>query len=177
MRCHGTNSPEPRRCAVPRSDTSALRIADTSALHAEDQQLYNRTSLTSRAHRWSLCKRREPVLSSLPTHPLFSPTLGPRSLKLRVSFLVFALHVYVSYVQAHPFHWLQPHALQSIRFLDSLLSKHIIRYHMCPWGGSFPVATHDFSSRGVAAVRARRLFPSTIQGKGLSSPSYLWFEN
>ena len=55
MRCLGANSPEPRRRTVPRSDTSALR--------AEDQQLYNRTSLTSWAHRMFLSKRRELVLS------------------------------------------------------------------------------------------------------------------
>ena len=30
-------------------------------------------------------------------------------------FLVFALHLYVSYVQSHHFPWLQPHELQSIR--------------------------------------------------------------
>ena len=86
MRCHGANSPEPRGRAVPGSDTSVLRAADTSALRAADQQLYNRTALTSWAHRGSLSKRRELVLSSLLTPPPFSPTLGPRSLKLRVSF-------------------------------------------------------------------------------------------
>ena len=37
-------------------------------------------------------------------------------------------------------------------------------------GGSFPVRTHSFSSRGVAAVRARRLFPSTISGVRGSVP-------
>ena len=55
-------------------------------------------------------------------------------------------------------------------FLDSLLSEHIIRCHTFPWGGSFPVTTHSFSSRGVAAVRARRLFPSTIPGVRGSVP-------
>ena len=39
---------------------------DTSA---EDQKLYNRTSLTSWAHRGSLSKRRELVLSSFPPPP------------------------------------------------------------------------------------------------------------
>ena len=57
MRYLGTNSLEPCRRAVPRSDTSALR--------AEDQQLYNRKPLTSWAHCGSLSKRRELVLSSL----------------------------------------------------------------------------------------------------------------
>ena len=64
MRCLGANSPEPHRRVVPGSDTSALRTADTSALRAEDQQLYNRTSLTSGAHCGSLSKQRELMLSS-----------------------------------------------------------------------------------------------------------------
>ena len=71
MRCHGANSPEPRRGAVPGLDTSALCAADTSAPRAADQQLYNRTSLTSWAHRGSLSRRREPVLSSLSPPPPF----------------------------------------------------------------------------------------------------------
>ena len=52
----------------------------------EDQQLYNRTSLTTWVHRGSLSKRRELALSSLSTPFFFSPILGQRSLKLRVSF-------------------------------------------------------------------------------------------
>ena len=54
---------------------------------AEDQQLYNRRSMTSWAHCGSLSKRRELVLSRLPTPPpplFFSPILGPRSQKLRL---------------------------------------------------------------------------------------------
>ena len=47
----------------------------------------NRRFPTSRAHRGSLSNRRELVLSSLPTRPpLFSPSLGPQSLTVRVSF-------------------------------------------------------------------------------------------
>ena len=37
-------------------------------------------------------------------------------------------------------------------------------------GGLFPVTAHGFSSKGVAAVRARRLFPSTISGVRGSVP-------
>ena len=41
-----------------------------------------------------------------------------------------------------------------------------------------PVMTRVFSSRGVAAVKARRLFLSTISGvRGFSLPSYVWVEN
>ena len=64
------------------SRTAQACGAQMSRLSAEEQQLYNCTSLTSRAHRGSLSKRRELVLSSLPTPPLFFR----RSLKLRVSF-------------------------------------------------------------------------------------------
>ena len=50
-------------------------------------------------------------------------------------------------------------------FLDSLLSQHISSDDTCVLGGgSFQVTTHGFSSRGVDAVRARRLFPLTISG-------------
>ena len=66
-------APTVQNCAGRRypDDTSALRTADTSVLRAEDQQIYNRMSLTSRAYRGSLSKRRELVLSSLPTPPFF----------------------------------------------------------------------------------------------------------
>ena len=43
--------------------------------------------------------------------------------------------------------------------------------------GSSPVTAHGFSSRGDAAVRARRLFPSTISGVRGSVPVFLWVEN
>ena len=66
--------------------TAQARGAWMTRQHTEDRQLYNRTFPTSRAHRGSLSKRRELVLSSLPTRPLFSPSLGPQSLTLRVSF-------------------------------------------------------------------------------------------
>ena len=50
----------------------------------KNQQLQSRTSLTSRAHCGSLSKRRELVLSSLPTPSFFPPISGPRSLKLSI---------------------------------------------------------------------------------------------
>ena len=56
-------------------------------------------------------------------------------------------------------------------FPDSLLSEHISSDDTCVLGGcSFPLTTHGFSSRGVAAVRARRLFMSTISGVRGSVP-------
>ena len=45
-------------------------------------------------------------------------------------FLVFALHLYVSYVQSHHFPWLQPHELQSIRSsrLSAIRTHHPISH-------------------------------------------------
>ena len=98
------------------SRTAQARGARMTCQRAEDQQLYNRTSMTSWAHRGSLSKRRELVLSSFSPPPLFfTPILGRRSLSCVSHFLAFALHLYVSYVQSHHFPWLQPHELQSIR--------------------------------------------------------------
>ena len=98
------------------SSTAQARGAQMSCLSAEDQRLYNHTSLTSRAHRGSLSKWWELVLSSLPTRPPFFRRFSAPGLLSCVShFLVFALHLYVWYVQSHHFPWLQPHELQSIR--------------------------------------------------------------
>ena len=47
------------------SRTAQARGAQMLCLSAEDQRPYNSTSLTARAHRGSLSKRRELVLSSL----------------------------------------------------------------------------------------------------------------
>ena len=57
--------------APKQSRTAQASGARMTRQRAEDQQLYNRTSLTSRAHRGSLSKQRELVLSSLP------PPLAP----------------------------------------------------------------------------------------------------
>ena len=98
--------------------------------HTEDWQLYNRTFPTSRAHRGSLSKRRELVLSSLPPPPSFLQILGPGSIKCVSYFLVFALQRYVSYVRSHHFPWLQPHELQNIRFsrLTAIRAHHPISH-------------------------------------------------
>ena len=174
MRCHGANSPEPRRRAVPRSDTSALRAANTSALRAADQQLHNRTSLTSWAHRGSLSKRREFVLSSLPTPPpppLFADSRPPVS-KVACLISLYLLSTCMHHMFSHiTFLGYNRMRSRASVFLDSLLSEHISSDDTYVLGGgSFPVTKHGFSSRGVAAVRARKLFPSTIAGVRGSVP-------
>ena len=111
--------------------------------------------------------------SSLPTpSPPFSPTRGPRSLKLHVSIpCICSLPACITYVQTNHFPWLQPHELQSIRFfLNSLLSEHIIRYHMCPWGRLLPsYDTRFFLQRGCCCQGKEVVPVDRIRGKGLSS--------
>ena len=147
--------------------------------HTEDRQLYNRTFPTSRAHRGSLSKRRELVLSSLPTRPpLFSPSLGPQSLTLRVSFPCICspsvcIICSVTSLSLATTTWTPEHP-----FFSTLCYPNASSDITCVLGGgSFPVTAHGFSSKGVAAVRARRLFPSTISGVRAQFPSYLWVEN
>ena len=112
------------------SRTAQARGDRMTRHHAEDQQLYNRMYLTSRAHRGSLSKQRELVLSSLTPPPPFFADSRPRSLKVVSHFLVFALQLYVSYVQSHHFPLLQPHELQSIRFsrLTAIRTHHPISH-------------------------------------------------
>ena len=164
MRCHGANSPEPHRHVVPESDTSALRAAD--------QQLHKHTSLASWAHHGSFvqAKRYCAVQLAHPPHPL-SPILGPRSLSCVSHFLVFALHLYVLYVQSHHFPWLQPHALQSIRFSRiSAIRIHIIRWHMCPWRWLLPCYNTRFFLQRGCCCQGKEVVPvDHIRGKGLSS--------
>ena len=161
MRCIGTNSPEPQ-----------ARGARMTRQRTEDQQLYNRTSLTSWAHHRSLSKRRELVLSSLPTPPpFFFRQFRPRSLKLGVSFPCVCsppvcIIRSVTSLSLATTTWTPEHPFFSTHCYPNTSSD----ITCVLGGGSFPVTTHGFSSRGVAAVRARRLFPSTISGVRGSVP-------
>ena len=160
MRCHDANSPEPRGCAVPGSDASALRAAD--------QQLYNCTSLTSWVHRGSLSKQRELVLSSLPPPPPFRRFSAKVACLFSLHLLSTCMYNTFSHITFLGYNHMNSRA--SV-FLNSLLSEHISSDDTCVLGGgSFPVTTHVFSSRGVASVRARRLFPLTISGVRGSVP-------
>ena len=137
----------------------------------EDQQLYNRPTMTSWAHRGSLSKRRELVLFSLPTRPpcfcwfsapvsniacLISCICSPPVSIVR-SVTSFSLAT-TTWTPEHPF--FSTHCYPNTSFdITCVLG-----------GGSFLVTTHGFSSTEVAAVRARRLFPSTISGVRGSVP-------
>ena len=55
-------------------------------------------------------------------------------------------------------------------FLDSLLSEHIIRYHMCPWGRLLPGDhTRFFLKRGCCCQGKEVVPVDHVRGKGLSS--------
>ena len=139
------------------------RSRHVSPAHSKPGAIYP-PCLTSRAHRRSLSKRRDLVLSSLPSNPPpppLSPILGPRYLKLRVSlFLVFAFHLNVSYVQSHHFPWLQPHALQSIRFSRiTAIRTHPMTHLSLEEAPSR--LQHTVFLQMCCCYRARRFFPST----------------
>ena len=54
--------------------------------------------------------------------------------------------------------------------LDSLLSEHIIRYHMCPWGRLLPgYRTRFFLPRGCCCQGKEVVPVDHVRGKGLSS--------
>ena len=128
MRCHGANSPEPRRRAVPGSNTSALCEADTSALCAADQQLFNRTSLTSWAHRGSLSKRRELVLSSLPTPtPLFFADYWPPVSKVACLISLYLLFTCMYHTFSHITFLGYNHMHSRASAFPDSLRTHIIR--------------------------------------------------
>ena len=151
------------------SRTAQGRGVQMLRLSAEHQRLYNRTSLTSRAHCGSLSKRRELVLFSLPTPPLFCRFSAPVSkVACLISLLLLSSCLYHTFDHITFLDYNHMNSRASV-LLDSLLSEHI-RYHMCLRGRLIPGYRTRFSSRGVAAVRARRLFPSTISGVRGSVP-------
>ena len=142
-RCHAM--PWRQQCR-----TAQARGERMTRHHAEDQQLNNCLYLTSRDHRGSLSKRRELVLSSLPTRPPFF-----RRFSAPVSKVVCLISLYLlSTCMYHTFSHItflgynHMNSRASV-FLDSLLSEHIIRYHMCLWGGSFQVTAHGFPPKGL----------------------------
>ena len=140
--------------------------------HTEDRQLYNRTFPTSRAHRGSLSKRRELVLSSLPTPPppFFFADSRPPIYKVRVLFPCICSPT-VSIIRSITSLSLAYNHMNSRTsvFFDSLLSEHIIRYHMCPWGRPLPgYRTRFFLQRGCCCQGKEVVPVDHIRGKGLS---------
>ena len=147
--------------------------------HTEDRQLYNRTFPTSPGSSWVLVQAKTAcaVLLAHPPSPVFAESRPPVSnvaCLISLYFLSTCMYHMFSHITFLGYNHMNSRA--SV-LLDSLLSERIIRYHMCPWGRLIPVTAHGFSSKGVAAVRARRLFPSTISGVRAQFPSYPWVEN
>ena len=161
MRCLGANSPEPRRRAVRKC-------------HAWVQKASS--YITARLWLPGLIVAPCPSEESLccpacPPLPSFFADSRPRSPKLRVSFpcicsppvciirSVTSLSLATTtWTLEHPF--FSTHCYPNTSFdITCVLG-----------GGSFPVTALGFSSKGVAAVRARRLFPLTISGVRASVP-------
>ena len=168
------------RVAMPwrqQSRTVQARGARKTRRRAEDQQLYNSTSIYIYIYAWlpglivGPCPSEENLyFPACPTPPFFRHCL-PRSLKLRVSFPCICsppvcIIRSVTSLSLTTTIWTSEQPFFSTDCYPNTSSD-----NTCVLGGgSFPVTTDGFSSRGVAAVRARRLFPSTISGVRGSVP-------
>ena len=149
--------------------TAQARGAWMTRQHTEDRQLYNRTFPTSRAHRGSLSKRRELVLSSLPTRPpLFSPSLGPQSLTLRVSFPCICsppvcIICSVTSLSLATTTWTPEHPFFSTHCYPNASSD----ITCVLGGGSFPVTSHVFFLQRGCCCQGKEVVPvDHIRGKG-----------
>ena len=131
------------------SRTAQVRGGQTPRQRAEDQQLYNRMSLTSQAHRGPLSKRRELVLSSLPTPPPCFADSRPPVSKVACLISLYLLSTCKYHTFSHTTFLGYNHMKSRASVvLDSLCyahyailtmsSEHIIRCHMCPWGRLLP---------------------------------------
>ena len=119
MRCLGAKSPEPRGRAVPKWHVSAQK-----------------TSSYITARPWlpglivGLCPSEESLCcpACSPPPPFFSPILGPRCLKLRVSFPCICSPPVCIIHSVTSLSLPQPHELQTIRFsrLTAILTHHPI---------------------------------------------------
>ena len=118
-------------------------------------------------------KRACAVQLAHPPPPFFFADSRPPVSKVACLISLYLLSTCMYHTFSHIFTSLgynHMHSKASVSF-DSLLSEHISSDDTCVLGGgSSPVTTHGFSSRRVAAVRARRLFPSIISGVRGSVP-------
>ena len=137
--------------------------------HTEDRQLYNRTFPTSRAHRGSLSKRRELVLSSLPTRPpLFSPSLGPQSLTVRVSFPCICSPPVCMICSVTSLSLATTTCTPEHLFFSTHCYPNASSDITCVLGGgSFPVNANGFSSKRGCCCQGKEVVPvDQIRGKG-----------
>ena len=165
-RCLGANSPEPRRRAVTKWHVITQKTSSYITVCTWLPGLIVGPCPSEE----SLCCPACP-----PTLPFFRRFSAPVSkVVCFISLYLLSTCMYHSFSHITFLGYNHTNSRASV-ILDSLLSEHIIRYHMCPWGRLLPLLPHTvFSSKGVVAVRARRLFPvdHIYPGK-----SYLWVEN
>ena len=168
MRCLGANSPEPRKRAVREWHVSTQK---TGSYITEQSRLPGLIV--------GPCPSEESLCSpACPPPPFFFADSRPPISKVRVLFpgicsptvgiirsITSLSLATTTWAPEHPF--FSTHCYPSTSsFITCVLG-----------GGSYPVTAHGLFSRGVAAVRARRLFPSTISGVRCSVSVFLWVEN
>ena len=141
QRCLGVNSPEPRRRAV-------------SGWHASAQK----TSSDITARPWlpglivgPYCPSEESLCCPAcpPAHPVFADSRPPVSnVACLISLYLLSTCMYHTFSHITFLGYNHMNSRASV-LLDSLLSEHIIRYHMCPWGRLIPgYHTRFFLQRG-----------------------------
>ena len=169
MRRLGANSPEPRKRVVREWHVSTQKTGS---------YITERSRLPGLIVGPVQAKRACAVQLAHPPSPVFRRVSGHQSLTLRVSFPCICsppvcIICSVTSLSLATTTWTPEHP-----FFSTLCYPIASSDITCVLGGgSFPVTANGFSSKGVAAVRARRLFPSTISGVRAQFPSYLWVEN
>ena len=157
MRCLGANSPEPRRRARCTNDTSARRrpAAITACLWLPGLIV-------------GPCPSEESLCCPACPPPFFSrPPVS--KVACLISLCLLSTSMYHTFGHTTFLGYNHMNSRASV-FLDSLLSEHIIRYPMCPWGRLLPgYRTRFFLQRGCCCQGKEVVPVDHIRGKGLSS--------
>ena len=154
------------------SRTAQARGDRMTCQRAEEQQLYNCPTMTSWAHRGSLvqAKRACAVQLAHPPSPVFTDSRPPVSnVACLISLYLLSTCMYHTFSHITFLGYNHMNSRASV-LLDSLLSEHIIRYHMCPWGRLIPgYHTRFFLQKGCCCQGKEVVPVDHIRGKGLSS--------
>ena len=163
----GTNSPEPRRCAVPGWHVSAQKTSSYITARPWLPGLI----VGPFSSEESLC------CPACPPPPFFADSRRPVS-KVACLISLYLLSTCMYHTFSHITFLGYNHVHMNSRasvFLDSLLSEHIIRYHMRLWGRLFPgYHTRFFLQRGCCCQGKEVVPVDHIRGKGLSSCLTSW---
>ena len=157
----GANSPEPRRRAVPGWHVGAQKTS---------------SYITARPWLPGLIVGPCPSEESLccpacpPAHPFFADSRPPVS-KVACLISLYLLSTCMYHTFSHiTFLGCNHMNSRASVLLNSLLSEHIIRYHMCPWGRLLPgYHARFFFQRGCCCQDKEVVPVDHIRGKGLSS--------